>query len=370
MNESEKKNVLFISTKDYDLSKDDSSLEEKFKGLSKRMNVFVLARGKSWKHEMYGAEFYLTPKIGTVPWMFVSLIKGWWLVKRKKIDVIIAQSPLFDGFVATIINKIYKKKLIIEAHSDWVNSLFLQHRVPFKTMARRLFIRLGRFSLTRADTVRVVSEALRDLVLEHSPNSKIVKFPAFTDIDIFKNESDISWEPIILFTGSLYRLKGVQLLIESFGRLQSRFSEFKLVIIGNGPYQGDLEKLASSSKIKKIEFIGSLNQEQVKDWMKKCWCFVLPSLSEGLGLVLLEAASLGKPLIGSDTGGIPEIIMDGENGFLFTPGSIEELVKTMEKIMSDKNLAISMGETGKRIAEDKFSLEKYYDGYFSLVGSR
>lgn len=369
MDNSEKKNVLFISTKDYDLSQEDSSLEKKFKGLSKGMNVFVLARGRGRWHKKYGTKFYLIPRIGTLPWMFIGLIRGLYLVKEKKIDVIISQSPLFDGLVATVINKIYKKKLIIEAHSDWVNSLFLQHRVPFKTMARRLFIRLGRFSLTRADTVRVVSEALRDLVLEHSPNSKIVKFPAFTDIDIFKNESDISWEPIILFTGSLYRLKGVQLLIEAFGRLQARFSEFKLVIIGDGPYREDLKKLVTSSKINKIEFIGILNQAQVKDWMKKCWCFVLPSLSEGLGLVLLEAASLGKPLIGSDTGGIPEIIKDGENGFLFAPGSIEELIKTMEKIMSDKNLAIGMGKSGKRIAENKFSLEKYYEGYFELVGS-
>lgn len=363
MNESEKKNVLFISTKDYNLSAHDSSLEKKFKGLSQGMNVFVLARGQGRKHKKYSAEFYLTPKIGTVPWMFISLIRGWWLVKTKKIDVIISQSPLFDGWVATVINKIHKKKLIIETHSDWVNSLFLQHKVPFKTMARRLFIRLGHFSLTRADTVRVVSEMLRDLVLEHSPNSKIVKFPAFTDIDIFKNETNISWEPIILFTGSLYRLKGVQLLIEAFGRLQNRFSEFKLVIIGKGPYEEDLKKLVASSRIKRIEFIGSLSQKQVKNWMRVCWCFVLPSLSEGLGLVLLEAASLGKPLIGSNTGGIPEIIMDGENGFLIAPGSIEELTKTMEKIMSDKKLAVSMGETGKRIVENKFSLEKYFKGY-------
>jgi len=367
MDNNEKKNVLFISTKDYDLSKEDSSLEKKFIGLSKGMNVFVLARGKGWERKMYETEFYLIPKIGTLPWMFVSLIRGWWLVKVKKIDVVISQSPLFDGFVATIIKIVLKPRLIIEAHSDWVNSLFLQHRIPFGATARRLFIRLGRFSLSSASTVRVVSEALQDQVLEYCPNCKIVKFPAFTDIDIFKNEADISWEPIILFTGWLYRLKGVQLLIEAFGRLQHRFSEFKLVIIGDGPYLEDLEKLAVSQKINKIEFTGSLSQEQVKNWMKKCWCFVLPSFSEGLGLVLLEAASLGKPLIGSDTGGIPEIIEDGENGFLIAPGSIEELTAVLAKIMSDKKLAISMGETGKRIAENKFSLEKYFMGYFNLI---
>ena len=363
MKDQEKKSVLFISTKDYDLSKEDGLLEKKFKGLSHGMNVYILARGSCGKYEKYGAEFYLSPKIGTVPWMFVSLIRGLWLVKAKKIDVIISQSPLFDGLVATIINKIYKKKLIIEAHSDWVNSLFLQHRIPCPTIARRLFIRLGYFSLSRASVVRVVSEALKDQVLEYCPDCKIVKFPAFTDIDIFKNETGISWDSTILFTGSLYRLKGVQLLIEAFGRLQDRFSEFKLVIIGDGPYRGDLEKLVISQKIKNIEFTGSLSQEQVKNWMKKCWCFVLPSLSEGLGLVLLEAASLSKPLIGSNTGGISEIIIDGENGFLFTPGSIQELTKTLEKIMSDKKLAVSMGETGKHIAENKFSLEKYFKGY-------
>ncbi|MCK5061842.1 glycosyltransferase family 4 protein [Candidatus Parcubacteria bacterium] len=367
MKDQEKKSVLFISTKDYDLSEEDNLLDKKFSGLSQGMNVFVLARGRSWQYKKYGAKFYLIPKIGTVPWMFVSLIRGLWLVKRKRIDVIISQSPLFDGWVAVIINKVYKKKLIIEAHSDWVNSLFLQHRIPFPTTVRRLFIYLGRFSLSRASVVRVVSKALQDQVLEYCPDCKIIKFPAFTDIDIFKNETGISWEPIILFTGSLYRLKGVQLLIEAFGRLQDRFSEFKLVIIGDGPYKEDLKKLAVSSKIKKIEFTGSLSQEQVKNWMKKCWCFVLPSLSEGLGLVLLEAASLSKPLIGSNTGGISEIIIDGENGFLFTPGSIQELTKTLEKIMSDKKLAVSMGETGKRIVENKFSLKKYYEGYFDLI---
>ncbi len=367
MNEITKKNVLFISTKDYDLDKNDPDLEKKFRGLSERMNVYILARGHGRHGRKYGVEFFLTPKYGTVIWIIMSLIRGLIVVRELKIDVIICQAPLFDGFVGACLKLFTGRKLVVEAHSDWIKSLFFQHKIPFPGLAEAVFIRLARFSLMRSDTVRTVSHTLSKQVKVYAPNSNIIEFPAFIDTELFRPDGPDVWQPKILYAGVLYRLKGVQYLIEAFGEIAKRYPEFTLVIAGDGPYRPTLEAAARRQKHAKIEYIGWLDRPALKKEMSECTCLVLPSLSEGLGLVLIEAASLGKPLVGSDTGGIPEVINDGVNGFLVEPGNVKQLTQAIIKIISDRKLARAMGEAGKKLVRDKFALDKYFENYFKMV---
>jgi len=101
--------------------------------------------------------------------------------------------------------------------------------------------------------------------------------------------------------------------------------------------------------------------------MRNCTCFVLPSLSEGLGRVLIEAAMLAKPAIGSNVDGIPDIIKDGETGFLFQPGDVDDLVKKLDKLLGSPELARRLGKNARKFVEDKFSTEKYFEEYIGMV---
>ncbi|MEA3450222.1 MAG: glycosyltransferase [Patescibacteria group bacterium] len=360
------KNILFLSTRDYDLSLEDATLEKKFVGLKKGMNVFVLARGNG-NHEKYDAQFYLIPKIGTIFWMIRAVFQGRNIIKKHKIDIIISQAPLFDGLVSIILKWITRVEVIIEVHSDWINSLFLQHRLPFKGILKYTFKIWGGFVLNQADKVRVVSSSLKKLVEKNSQAKNIVKFPAFTDLEIFLKESNINYELIITYVGWLYPLKGVDTLIKAFGKIKEKYPELKLEIIGEGSERDKLEEFVQNKKIEDVEFAGRLDLNDVKNRLKRSTCLVLPSYSEGLPRVLLEAAALKKPLIGTEVGGIPEIIEDGENGFLFTPGNVEELSLSIAKLINNKKLIESMGQAGRKIILKKYSGKKFFENYFKLI---
>lgn len=119
----------------------------------------------------------------------------------------------------------------------------------------------------------------------------------------------------------------------------------------------------------KVEFKGKLSLEETKDIMKNCYCLVLPSLSEGLPRVLMEAQALGKPVIGSRVGGIPELIKGGKNGFLFEAGDSNGLAEKLKILLGNKGLVMEMGRWGRRFVEEKFSNEKYVENYINLINS-
>lgn len=367
----EKKRVLFIGTTDYDPAKTNETLKKKWEGLSEGIDAFVLARGRTWKIKKYNTEFFLTPKIlgkiGMPVWMLIAFWRALFLIYIKKIDVIVAQSPVFDGLIAAWLKILTRRELIVEIHGDWIASPFYYFNIPFESGIKKILSALGRFTLGQADKVRVISEATDKLARRHYKGQPVYRFPTFTDIDIFKNETEISYEPFIMYAGWFYRLKGLQFLVKAFGRLQEKYPHFKLRLVGDGPYREDLEALAAKFKVSNIEFAGWKPLAEVKDYMKRCYAFVLPSLSEGLGRVLIEAAMLKKPSIGTNVDGIPDIIQDGVNGYLFEPGNIDELTAKLDSLMGNKELAMKMGEAGRKLVEDKFSTEKYFADYTKMI---
>ncbi len=84
---------------------------------------------------------------------------------------------------------------------------------------------------------------------------------------------------------------------------------------------------------------------------------VLPSYFEGMGRVLLEAMAMEKPVVGTLVGGIPDLIEDGANGYLVSPGNERELASAVLKILNDKGLAVKMGEAGRKKVTDRFSAD-------------
>ena len=116
-----------------------------------------------------------------------------------------------------------------------------------------------------------------------------------------------------------------------------------------------------------MEFKGKLTLAETKEVMKKCWCLVLPSFSEGLGRVLMEAMALGKPVIGSKVGGIPDLIREGQSGFLFEPGNAKELAEKLKTLLSSEAMAAELGKKGREFIQNNFSNEKYISNYLKMI---
>lgn len=363
------KRVLFISVTNFEFEKEDAvrHLGEKFEGLSKKINPYILARGKPFHKRIWNAEFYLLP-FGSFSWFF-NFFLGLYLCLAKKIDIIICQSPLLEGVLGAALAKIFKKELIIEIHGDWEEAPFLSKKRKLEFLERKIMPFLAKVSFKNADKIRGISNFLIEKARGIAPNKPYFIFPTFTDLSLFLNEKDTSFKNFILFVGHLQKVKGIEYLIESFLKISKEFLEFKLVIIGDGPERNNLELGIRKYELgNKVELKGKLSLEETKNVMKDCYCLVLPSLSEGLGRVIMEAMALGKPVIASRVGGVLDLIEDGKNGYLIEPKNSQDLAQKLKILLSDKNLAIEMGKKGRDFIKEKFSNEKYVSNYIKMIG--
>jgi glycosyltransferase involved in cell wall biosynthesis len=126
------------------------------------------------------------------------------------------------------------------------------------------------------------------------------------------------------------------------------------VIVGDGNLRESLKKMCIDLDIQgKVEFLGY--RRQVESLISDFDVFVLPSISEGLGLALLEAMALGKPVIASEVGGIPEVVKNNSNGILVSPGNDKALAESIIKVLSNKTDSRIMGEKGQKTVLEKFS---------------
>lgn len=157
------------------------------------------------------------------------------------------------------------------------------------------------------------------------------------------------------------RNKGQQYLVEAARLLSKRSSSLHFVLVGEGEDRGALEDLAKD--LPNVTFVGF--SDSVGDYLSLFDIFVFPSVKEGLGSILLDVMQFRKPIIASATGGIPELIVDGENGLLVSPQNAVELAEAIEKLYDDGTLRETFVKNGvNRIAD--YSADKITDAYLKL----
>jgi len=174
------------------------------------------------------------------------------------------------------------------------------------------------------------------------------------------NKLGIINKKVILFVGRLDQRKGVIFLVKAIKELKNDIKEdFKCIIVGNGPIKNHILKYIKNNNLDSyFSFVNKVNYKNLRKIFFLCDVLVLPSLYEGLGLVLLEAMASKKPVIGTNSGGIPEIIKHGYNGFLTPLRSIKHISKAIKKILSNNELAKKMGEHGYTMIKRDFTWEK------------
>lgn len=172
---------------------------------------------------------------------------------------------------------------------------------------------------------------------------------------------------VIIVVATLAKHKGHQTLLEALSILKNEgFSPFpKTYIIGNGPlYERLLEKAKIYGIKENVQFIGFC--DDVKPFYQAADLMVLPTLYESFGNVLLEAMAEGKPVIASNTGGVPEIVLDGETGILVPPGDSTALANAIRELCSDEQKRTSIGKAGWKRAFTHFSIQAMVRGTESV----
>jgi len=170
---------------------------------------------------------------------------------------------------------------------------------------------------------------------------------------------------VVVSVGRFVGYKGYADLLDAAAILHRQDSGVHWVLVGDGELRSDLvrqsEKLGMS---RHVHFTGWM--EDIRETLALADVFVLPSHGEHFGRVLIEAMAMKKPVVATDAGGVPEIVRHGETGWLVEPGQPDRLAEAIGSLLADRAQAIQFGESGRRVAEDRFSLESHVHQVQSL----
>jgi len=167
-------------------------------------------------------------------------------------------------------------------------------------------------------------------------------------------------DPRLVCVGRLCVAKGQLLLIEAAALLMHAGIECELVLAGDGPLRGEIETLVKRLDLgSRVRVTGWISSQRVRAEILAARALILPSFAEGLPVVLMEAMALRRPVLSTYVAGIPELVIPGENGWLFPAGSIEDLVSAMASCLSMHPTELSrMGESGYARVMARHSIDR------------
>ncbi len=308
--------------------------------------------------------------IRTFLWIFV-------LLSKTKKDTILHCGQIFaTGFAGTIVNIIKGNSFVVYTYGSEIN-------ICKKKYFRKLVLKL---ILSKATLVVTISEYSKKLLEDFNCESKkIFVLTPGTNPNRSILEKDIKkWEhiktkpnksnkktKIILSVSRLVKRKGHITVIKALPQILKKFPDTHYIISGNGPYEKKLKEIAKKIKVdRNITFTGHLPESEINALYSICDIFVLVPFEEkksadieGFGIVYLEANSFGKPVVGSNSGGIPDAIENNKTGLLVSPQNTKETTEAIIKLLSEKETRIKMGNNGKKRVMEKFNW-KYKAGDF------
>lgn len=244
--------------------------------------------------------------------------------------------------------------------TDWMNNFF----APMTSLEKYI---MENSTFIRADSKSIITEIEKDYQMEFAP-----EYTAVTLLGI----SDIEYTPVpredfvnILYVGRFESRKGIDVLLNIIPSLMEKYMNIKFTLIGNDTiieknisYKDDfINNNQTKEWFSRIHFLGRVSEDDLKKAYHKCDIFVAPSRFESFGLIFLEAMREGKPVIGCNAGGMPEIIIDGVTGILASPGDTQSLSDAIIHLIEDEHLRKNMGKEGRKRFIEHFTSKKMAD---------
>ena len=368
--------VLFVSPTVYSnpLTKD---IQKKFQSLSKVCNPIVYAFSEEkFRSSVEGVEAMFNKKnknrfLNYLKIIFLFFFKIPKIVKEQNIDIVCLQDPI-TGFFTIFSLKIRKLpvKIVVETHGDFIDTIGLEKNLLLPKFYTSIFGSLAKYSIKNADLVRSISDFTEKQVLDFGYQGLFVRFPAWINIDNYLNvDIKRSYSDVfkIIFVGSVTERKNPKIIIESLEAIDNNIS---LEIIGQTPnlkYLKELSKLISSSKHSdSIIMTPFINSEELIEKYSSANLFILPSKSEGLGRVVIEAQATACPVLVSSGTGIVDLIIESETGYIFDNNDPEDLKEKIQKIIENYDVAIQTGLNSRDFVKNNQSVENFEFGYRKL----
>lgn len=295
----------------------------------------------------------------------VSRIKK--IIKTKNIQIVHSQGGRAD-FFARIAAKIADVPIIISSIAMLVEGY------DVGILRKSLYVFMDRWTEKWVDKFIILTEALRRTLIERHkiPQAKIIKIHNGIEIEEYnpdleelrnkkleiRKELGLKTDaPVIGAIGRLVWQKGFEYLIRAVPEVLRKNSDARFLIVGDGPLKNSL--VAESERLNvadRIVFAGF--RSDVKEILASIDVLVMPSLLEGLPMVLLEAMAMAKPIVATLIDGITEVLEDGKTGLLAPAKNSHALADVMTDILKDEKKACLLGKNARKMAEEKFSVER------------
>ena len=289
------------------------------------------------------------PDLGTRFKKFVSRLSfGIFSFKdlcKEKFDIIHIQKP-YDLPVACLAKAITGAKVILGSHGT---DFYFGDRVFAKKVD-------GVFSCSSFNA--------KEIWHQYRRKAKVIYNGC--DIDLFKpmepdrelkEKMKIGDSPVIFSAGRLINWKRVDILISALPLLKSK--DFKVIICGEGEEKSRLLNLSKELGVEdRIIWLGAIPHEELPRYLSLTSVFVQPSISESFGISICEAMAMGIPVVAFRSGGVPEVVEDGVNGFLVTPGDVKKVAESIDILLADSNMRRTMGKEGRAKIERMFTWDK------------
>jgi glycosyltransferase involved in cell wall biosynthesis len=297
---------------------------------------------------------------GNIIYVIGAVLKGIWVVKKEKIDIIHTNNYA-PSLAGALISLLTGKPNILVIHDIFsLEKNFWKEWVKQKNISK-LTRWLGPiFEKTiiklKCSAIHTVSEASKDDLIKFGAKKPIYVIPNAIEINEFR-KSEITQQQFI-FIGRLIFYKNLEVVIKAVKILRKSYPKISLIVVGGGPYKETLERLVHELDLNdNVKFKGHLSNKEKEMWLSSSQAMVYPSLIEGFGLVVLEAFALGKPVLVPNVRPLSDIVSDQVTGLVISPHDEKGWAMAMEQIIKDPVWAEKIGLAGRELLEKKYNVQ-------------
>lgn len=270
-------------------------------------------------------------------------------------DIIHAHAAIPNGYAAMLLSRELNVPYVVTIHGlDFYYSI---HRNQLLKKQVEAVLRNSSKTIVVSDVLRKIGEQYLQgttplITINNGLNpERVIAQPA----DIRKLGED----RIVLSVANLKERKGIQYVILAVERLLKEINNLKYIIVGDGPYRPELERLTHELGLaQQIVFVGQQEYHKTMQYMAACDVFVLPSWDEAFGVVYIEAMANAKPVIGCLEQGIEDVVIDSVTGFLVKPRDIDDLVRVLADLLNQPEKGIEVGRRAQNHVLENFTWEK------------
>lgn len=305
----------------------------------------------------------------------------------QKVSLDLVLAPLWDveglallrhKVAPTVLTLMSPLKKVVETQWYWLDDPSLE-----------TVYELEKYCIGAADGVMAISQAIKDTIAEaYDINWQDIEkripvsiLPLGVD-NAFVKENEVAEnkkESIdVLFVGRFEKRKGVDLLLSIIPDMLSKNQDLVFHLVGNADIQDEngvkmfkefTKQYRHEKWFSRIKQYGYVSDKDLADMYTQCDVFIAPSRYESFGIIFIEAMAAGKPVVGTNIGGIPEIIENGVNGYTFTLNDTKDMQDKLQKLVASETLRKKMGNESKRILTEKFSSKGMGDRFMAMLRS-